>query len=210
MVHPDNGIWFSSKKKWAMQLFFCFISFQKELAASPLPSNLSAEPPLLPPPWQKIKENQLEWKPRDSVCSTQGILWTVHKEVLAGNFEKDWKGFSPYVSADLISCRFSSKAINLKTIGAATTTWRLMPSALPATLYSLSQILITTQGQSLENTHYIENCDSEPLSHCSKVKQLLSGKLDRHSLFHLLSDSALFFYNSGSSYLIRNWFFKIS
>ena len=160
--------------------------------------------------WQKIKENQLEWKPGDSVCSTQGILWTVHKEVLAGNFEKDWKGFSPYVSADLISCRFSSKAINLKTIGAATTTWRLMPSALPATLYSLSQILITTQGQSLENTHYIENCDSEPLSHCSKVKQLLSGKLDRHSLFHLLSDSALFFYNSGSSYLIRNWFFKIS
>ena len=186
-----------------MQLFFCFISFLKELAASPLPSNLSAEPPPPPRPapnplhWQKVKQSQLEWKPGDSVCRLQPSA--VHRESFGQSAKKSWQVISrktekvsPLLYLLILSLADSAQNLNLKTIGAATNNRRLMPSALPATLYSLSQILITTQGQSLENTHYIENCDSETLSYCSKVKQLLSGKLDRQSLFHLPSDSALF------------------
>ena len=74
-----------------MQLFFNFISFQKELAAYPLPSNLSAEPPPLAESKGKPAgmEAQGECLQTSALCSTQGIFWTVNKEVLAGNFEKD-------------------------------------------------------------------------------------------------------------------------
>jgi len=81
-----------------MQLFFNFISFQKELAAYPLPSNLSAEPPPLPCPtpnplhWQKVKENQLEWKPRESVCRLQPSA--VHRESFGQSTKKSWQVIS--------------------------------------------------------------------------------------------------------------------
>jgi len=61
-----------------MQLFFNFISFQKELAAYPLPSNLSAEPP----PLAASDGSHITPVPIPALCSLPGrpsvlIPWTL-------------------------------------------------------------------------------------------------------------------------------------